>query len=324
MKKIIKNNKKYIIVFLILVVLFNVRLPYYICTTGGVIDITDRIDSVNRKDLSGSLNLLYVTELEGTIPTTLLSYVIKSWDLYPKEDRALKNETSKEVYERNRLMLKNSIQNATFVAYKHAGKTINIKDKRNLVLATTTDNNLSIGDIILKVDNKTVEDVNEIKSIITSKSEGDSISLLIKRDGKDMEVTTKVRENKKIGVVIITDYDYTLDPEIDIKFKEKESGSSGGLMLALSIYSAVSGEDITNGYNLAGTGTIDMDGNVGEIDGIKYKIMGAVKNDIDLILVPKENYKEAMEVKRENNYDIDIKMVRTFDEAINYLKSYNK
>ena len=221
-------------------------------------------------------------------------------------------------------MLKNSIQNATFVAYKHAGKTINIKDKRNLVLATTTDNNLSIGDIILKVDNKTVEDVNEIKSIITSKSEGDSISLLIKRDGKDMEVTTKVRENKKIGVVIITDYDYTLDPEIDIKFKEKESGSSGGLMLALSIYSAVSGEDITNGYNLAGTGTIDMDGNVGEIDGIKYKIMGAVKNDIDLILVPKENYKEAMEVKRENNYDIDIKMVRTFDEAINYLKSYNK
>lgn len=324
MKKIIKNNKKYIIVFLVLVVLFNVRLPYYICTTGGVIDITDRIDSVNKKDPSGSLNLLYVTELEGTIPTTLLSYVIKSWDLYPKEDRALNNETSKEVYERNRLMLKNSIQNATFVAYKHAGKTINIKDKRNLVLATTTDNNLSIGDIILKVDNKTVEDVNEIKSIITSKNEGDSISLLIKRDGKEMEVTTKVGENKKIGVVIITDYDYTLDPEIDIKFKEKESGSSGGLMLALSIYSAISGEDITNGYNLAGTGTIDMDGNVGEIDGIKYKIMGAVKNDIDLILVPKENYKEAMEVKRENNYDIDIKMVRTFDEAINYLKSYNK
>ena len=31
--------------------------------------------------------------------------------------------------------------------------------------------------------------------------------------------------------------------------------------------------------------TIDIDGNVGEIDGIKYKIAGAAKNKMDIVLV---------------------------------------
>ena len=63
-----------------------------------------------------------------------------------------------------------------------------------------------------------------------------------------------------------------------------------------------------------------MEGNVGEIGGIKYKIMGAVKNKMDIILVPSANYKEAMKVKKEKNYKIKIVEVKTFQDAIKYLK----
>ena len=90
--------------------------------------------------------------------------------------------------------------------------------------------------------------------------------------------------------------------------------------MSLSIYSAISGEDILKGRNIAGTGTIDMEGNVGEIGGIKYKVMGAVKNKMDIILVPSANYKEAMKVKKEKNYKIKIVEVKTFQDAIKYLK----
>jgi PDZ domain-containing secreted protein len=48
--------------------------------------------------------------------------------------------------------------------------------------------------------------------------------------------------------------------------------------------------------------------------------MGAVKNKMDLILVPESNYEEAMQVKEDFNYDIDIISVKTFEEAVNYLK----
>ena len=124
-----------------------------------------------------------------------------------------------------------------------------------------------------------------------------------------------------IGVVIVTNFDYETNPDIEIKFKSSESGSSGGFMMALSIYTKISDNDIVKGRKIAGTGTIEADGTVGEIDGIKYKIMGASKNKIDIVLVPSANYKEAIEVKEKYNYDIEIVKIDTFSDAIKYLES---
>ena len=92
-------------------------------------------------------------------------------------------------------------------------------------------------------------------------------------------------------------------------------------MLSLAIYNAITEEDITKGKTIVGTGTIDILGNVGKIDGVKYKILGAEKNKTDLFICPKDNYDEAMKVKKEHNLNINIISVETFDEAINYLEN---
>ena len=92
-------------------------------------------------------------------------------------------------------------------------------------------------------------------------------------------------------------------------------------MIALTIYSNLNKIDLTNGKKIAGTGTIDIDGNVGEISGVKYKLMGAVKEKADIFLVPKgNNYKEAKKIKKEKGYTIDIVPIETFEEALKYLK----
>ena len=92
-------------------------------------------------------------------------------------------------------------------------------------------------------------------------------------------------------------------------------------MLSLAIYNAITKEDITKGKTIVGTGTIDINGNVGKIDGVKYKILGANKNKADLFICPKENYEEAIKIKEEHNLDLKIVSVSTFDEAINYLEN---
>ena len=217
-----------------------------------------------------------------------------------------------------------SLDIATLVAYQEADKRIEVKDKKNVVAATTEDNNLKVGDIILEVDGRKQDSVDEIRSLINTKEENDTITLKILRDNKEMKVESKVsieNNTKIIGVVIITEYDYETDPKIDIKFKDSESGSSGGLMLTLTIYSAISGEDLLKGRNIAGTGTISTDGTVGEIDGVKYKIMGAAQNNIDIVLVPSANYEEAIKTKNKYNYDLEIVKVDTFKEAVDYLKN---
>ena len=94
-------------------------------------------------------------------------------------------------------------------------------------------------------------------------------------------------------------------------------------MLSLALYDYLIDEDVTKGLKIAGTGTIDIDGNIGEIDGIKYKIAGAVKNNIDVILVSPYNYEEAKQVIEENHYDLKLLKAETFDQVLEDLKNYN-
>ena len=146
------------------------------------------------------------------------------------------------------------------------------------------------------------------------------------RNNKEEDIQVKViKQNSKkmIGAVITTDYDYELDPKIKLKFRSSESGSSGGMMLTLSIYTKINDQDIIKGRKIAGTGTIDYEGNVGKIDGIKYKIMGAHKDKMDIVLVPKENYKEAISVAEKNHYKLKIVKVETFKDVIDYLSKDN-
>lgn len=317
-KKFLKENLKSMIIMLIFIIVVNIELPYYIEAPGGTINLTQRIDDdYNKKD--GSLNMLYVTQYRGNVVTLLLGKIFKSWDIYEISNQQISDETQHEIYIRNKVMLDNSIQNATFVAYNHANKPIDIKGYKNIVIATTKENGIEIGDVIISADNQKIENINDLKLYIETKNPGDKINLLIERNNKEKNITITLDEDKIIGIATITNYQYELPDELDINFKNGEGGSSGGLILTLGIYSEITGIDILKGRNIAGTGTIDINGNIGEIDGIKYKIAGAVKDKMDLILVSPYNYEEAKKVVKENNYDIELVKVSTFKEAIDYL-----
>ena len=327
LKEILKHYKIYLIVTILSIIVFNIKLPYYILAPGGIIPIDDRIETDYDNQSDGSINLLYVTQYDANVSSLMLSLFMKNWDVEKLGDIQLSNENTKEIHKRSKIMLDNSIQNAVFVAYNYAGKEIKIKDKKNIVIGVTKDNNLKINDEILTVNDVEVEDINTIKDIISNTEIGESINLKIKRDKKELELDIPVlleEDQKVIGVAMLTNYEYELSPDIEIKFKDSEGGSSGGVMMAVSIYNAITKEDITKGLNIGGTGTVDINGNVGVIDGVKYKIMGAVKNKLDIVFVPKDNYEEAIKTKNENNYDIEIISVDTFEDVINYLNNYKK
>ena len=125
----------------------------------------------------------------------------------------------------------------------------------------------------------------------------------------------------KIGIAFKTNYEYKTEIPVTVKMKDNESGSSGGLMMSLAIYNALTDNDITNGLNIVGTGTISSDGVVGEIGGVKYKVLAAEKKKADIFLCPEANYEEALNVKKRRKLDVEIVKVKTLEEAINYLKS---
>ena len=318
MKQFIKENYKQIIFLIIMALIVSVKLPYYVEAPGGTINITKRINKDYDKK-NGSLNMLYVTEYKGNIVTVLLSKIIKTWDLYEISNQQVSSENADEIYARNKIMLDNSIDNATLVAYKAAGKEVKITDSKNIVIATTKDNGIKIEDELLTINDIEITNIKTIKDYLEKASPGDNITLNIKRNNKEKTINITLDDDKLLGVMVVTNYTYSLDPELDIKFKSGEGGSSGGMILALGIYSELTNIDILKGRKISGTGTIDAEGNIGEIDGIKYKIAGAVKDKMDVVLVSPYNYEEAKKVIKDNNYKIELVEVKTFDEAIAYL-----
>ena len=321
-KKFLKENIKFFVFLIVFMTIINIPLPYYILAPGGVIDITDRIELENKNETEGTLNLLYVTEYEANVGMMVMSYILKDWDTEKIEEVQVSNETMEEIAIRNKVMLENSMQNAILVAYNKSGNTVNIKGQENIVIATTSDNGIKVGDKILKANGIDIDNVETLREVIAKTDIGENIALDIIRDDKEEQINVKVTGNdeaKAVGVVVLTNYIYDVDPELNLTFKASEGGASGGLMIALNIYNSLTEEDITKRRRIAGTGTIDALGNVGAIDGVKYKIIGAHKNKMEIVFVPKDNYEEAIKVKEEYNYDMEIISVDTFDDALNYL-----
>lgn len=325
--RIVKNYLFIIISFIVTFFILTFPLPYYIETPGGIINVNERIEIDNSKEINGSFNMVYVGELRATIPTLIIAKFNKNWDIIKNEEVVASNESEKDMYLRDRLYLDEANRNAIIVAYKKANKEISITNERLIVtyIDELAETDLKIGDEIISINDEKITSKEQLKNILAQKEVGDTVNFNILSDNKELVTSAKIIEydnNKIIGILITEDKDIETNPNIEINFKKSESGSSGGLMMALTIYNLLVDEDITKGYKIIGTGTIDKNGKVGSIDGIKYKLKVAVDEKADIFFVPNEkNYEEAIKLKEENNYNINIVSVETFDDALTYLEN---
>ncbi len=322
-KKFIFLNYKFLLFWLIIIFVFTYKLPYVIYKTGGTINLNNRIDITDKK-IKGSFNMAYVSVVNGTIPAIALSYVIPNWDLEKRSNITLENQSIKDLIKMEKLEMRSSIDVATILAYQKANKNINVKNEKLIIsyIAKNAHTNLKLDDQIMKVDGKVVNDIKEINEYFNQLKENTEITILVKRNGKIINTKSylqKIDDTLKIGITFIKTYDYETKPNFKLKPKGSESGSSGGLMLSLAIYNELIEQDLTKGKKIVGTGTININGEVGKIDGIKYKLLGS--KNADIFICPKENYQEAINIKKKYKLKIKILGVSTFDEAVSYLNN---
>lgn len=326
-KKFIKENYLYLTSYFVILAVLFYPLPYYVYNGGGLISVDERIEVENGYSQKGSFHLCYVSEVQATLPTYVLAHILPDWELTKFEDVALsENETEEDMFLRDRLFMSRGNTNAIQLAYKKAGKTFEITNVKNNVIYVDdkADTSLKVGDNIQKVNGKEIDEFLTISELVPEIKAGDEVTLTVIRDNKEKEVSATVYEEDNkfyLGIGLQYDYEYETDPEIKLSFSENESGSSGGLVLTLSIYNQLVEEDITHGLKIAGTGTIESDGTVGPIGGVKFKLAGAVKEKADIFFVPNgENYEEAIKEKKEHDYEIKIIGVSTFNEAVEVLE----
>lgn len=324
--KYIKQNYKFIVVLISIVLLMSIRFPYYIDAPGGISDMNNKIE-IDGYESKGSFNVAYVKEYRATIPTLIISLFNKHWDIIKEKEVLLENESTEDYNTRDKLFMDEAISNAIYVAYTYANKNIEILNNNSTVIYIDklSNTNLKVGDSILEIENIKINNKEDIATIIEDYNIGVKLNIKVKNNNKEYNRYAKVIElegEKKLGLLLVTLNEYDLDPNIKINLDDNESGSSAGLIAALTIYNNLVKEDITKGLKIVGTGTIDMNGNVGTIGGVSYKLKSAEAENADLFLVPLgENYEEAVKIKKEKKYKIEIVGIKTFEEALNYLQS---
>jgi Lon-like protease len=325
-KKYIKENYVFIIILVFTTIFCFYDTGYSIYKPGGTINETERITGDVYKS-KGTFNMAYVGMIDGRLPYYLLAKIIPSWELV-KNDKITYNdkETMEDTLERDRLYYEEAISNAKLVAYTKANVKFNIDSTKYYVMYVTTKNNsnLKIGDQILSYDNITFTGIDEFIKYINSKKASDEIKIKYLRDNKEENTNAKIYQEKNklyIGLSVVKITNISSNTKINIMEKESESGPSGGLIMTLSIYNALTKKDITYGKKIVGTGTIAEDGIVGEIGSVTYKLSSAVHDKADIFICPKANYKEAIKYAKKHKYDIIIKGVSSFDEALNILNN---
>ncbi|MCI8545225.1 MAG: PDZ domain-containing protein [Bacilli bacterium] len=326
-KQFLSNEWKFFLLIVVISFITMFEFPYYIDTPGGLLDVSDRIEIKDSYSSKGSFNLAYVSELKATIPTLFIAWLHPDWDILKEEDVLYDNETMKDLMLRDQLLLQEAVGNATIVGYQKAGKELTIKNEKVYVgyVLEEAETTLKVGDQILEVNGIKVENKEQLSKLTQTFKKGETIELKVLYEEKEKIRTATLKEvdgRILVGIILTQISEVETNPEIEFHFKKSESGPSGGLMTALSIYNMLTEEDLTKGKRIVGTGTIELDGTVGSIGGVKYKLKGAVNKKAEIFFVPAgENYEEAMKLKEKNNYKIEIISISNIDDAINYLKN---
>jgi PDZ domain-containing protein len=180
---------------------------------------------------------------------------------------------------------------------------------------------LQANDVITAVNGTKVTNPTKLTGLVQAKPAGTALTVDYTRAGKaaTVKITTKAGDDGKtprLGIEIATKQSAPFTVKIDL---DKIGGPSAGLMFTLGILDKLQPADLTGGKIIAGTGTIDDDGNVGPIGGIPQKLVGAKDAGAQIFLVPKDNCAEALK----NAVDgLPMAEVATVDDALTALKTF--
>jgi Lon-like protease len=321
---------------IIAVFLSTYKLPYYIQKPGGADALNPIVHVDNADESEGDFHLVTVRGGQATPIQFALAKLLPHHEIVSIEEIRPEGISEDDYLHTQLQMMESSQEASTVVAYTAAKKEIKIDYKGVYVVGimpgAPADSVLEVGDHIVGIDNQEIKESNDLISYIETKKAGDSVTLTILRKEQKLEkkltLNTIDEETKQIGIgiTLVTDRDVQVEPSITFS-SGGIGGPSAGLMFSLEIYDQLTDGDLTKGHQIAGTGTIDYDGNVGRIGGIDKKVVAADKEGIEIFFAPNEggrggdsNYEVAKKTAEEIGTDMKIVPVDTFDEALRYLQ----
>jgi PDZ domain-containing secreted protein len=305
----------------------SVPVPYVAQVPGPTFNTLGEIDGEpiievqgrERNAVEGNLNLTTVGVSRGGLS---LVQAVRGWfddevSIVPEESVYPPDRSEEETRQVNRQAFLTSEQAAESVALGELGYPQKVV-VRGVPEDSPAQGLLEEGDALESVDEKPVPDSEVLAEVLTGIPPGTTVPVGYTRLGQPgtATVTTGAAEDRAGSLLGITVLDQPAAPfDVDIQVADV-GGPSAGLMLTLGILDLVGEEDLTGGAVVAGTGTIDLEGNVGPIGGIALKLYSARDLGAELFLVPAGN---CAEVVAAPDTGVPTARVATLDDALDAL-----
>jgi PDZ domain-containing protein len=301
-----------------------IPLPYYAEGPGPARNVLPLISFDDRERHEARGELVYTTvrlqrlTLVGLVAACLdpVRYVVPQDLVYPPGiDR-------QEEVERSISQMDQSKIDATFVVLTRLEDYPREHGEGALVRATVPGcpaaGELFPGDVILEIDDRDVGSRRDASRAIEAVGEGEPLGFVVEVDGEREEARFTREacgpdEEILVGVSLLDAFPFPVTMS-----SGAVGGPSAGLMWALGLYELLDPDDLAAGRIVAGTGTIDLEGNVGPIGGIRDKVIAAERAGADLFLVPADN---MAELEGMETGAMELVSIATIDEAIDALET---
>lgn len=335
-----------IVFFVFSYLLVFLRLPYYLEVPGSVFSLDEMVEVDS--ELVDSPGDFYMTTVgvRETTPITLLSGLLPYHDLVSEADLIGEFDDLEARNKIQKYHMQSSINNAIKVAFDAAGKDYRFEYQGVYVLQVIEESSffseLKIGDTVKSVDGNQFQSSQDFITYIANKNIGDQVILEVEREQEEFELSGELVQLDSglagIGISLVDDTALVTEPTVAIN-SANIGGPSAGLMFSLEIYTKLIAEDIRGSFDIAGTGTIEVGGNVGRIGGVEKKVVAADKAGIDYFLAPDDeiaadvkklrpdlqsNYQEALATAKKINTQMEIVPVKTIHDAIAFLEKLEK
>jgi PDZ domain-containing protein len=286
-----------------------VRVPYVSIGPGPTYDTLGSVDDQVVVQVEGEKT--YPTSGELRMTTVSISDDVSLFGalglwvsgrnaLMPREEYFGPGQTEDDLQRENKKMFQDSQSDAEVAALRYLDYPVKVV-AQEITRGAPADEVLEPGDRLFEVNGRAIKVQEDVREALKGTKPGQRVEITFQH-GEAPKETKSVElgkasdfggDNRKEGFMGLLPID-----RADVDFQttihlEDVGGPSAGLIFALAIVDKLTPGKLEDGKTVAGTGEIDVNGNIGVIGGISFKLVAAHDAGATTFLVPAGNCAEA-------------------------------
>jgi len=343
-KSVLRRYWWAIVALIAVLALCYVPLPYYIEGPGSANNLKSFVKIKGHADHRSGKFMLTSVMLAPARPITWLYAQVNPHYSVVSEAEVNGGQDNATYDKVQNFYMKSAINEAIATAYSAAHASYQKTYRGIYVLEVQSKSKfkqaVKVGDTITKVDGHHFTTAQGYQNYIASQGVGHQVTITYQHNGQTKQASAPLIKlsTKRAGIGVGLTDNVKVTTKIPVKVDPGAiGGPSAGLMFSLQIYQQLTNQNLRKGRQIAGTGTINPDGSVGEIGGIDKKIIAAKNAGATIFFAPyvkptkallaleedhQTNYQLAKATAKKYAPSMKVVPVSSFNQAIKYLATH--